>query len=89
MNTAFTNLVAEVILANNNVEDPDKLEYLNFYGKGGLLENMYWVFITNAFLSPILTVFDPSYLWKNVQRKLAERKGNKNQLTQMEANEYG
>jgi len=87
LNTAFTNLFAEIILASGDADNAsDRLDILNFYGKGGLLENMYWVFITNAFLSPILTVLDPTYLWKNVQRYWTERKGDQNSLTQMEAN---
>jgi len=53
---------------------------------GGLLENMFWVFITNALVAPSITYFDPLYYWKLFNQYLAERKGSKNKLTQMEAN---
>jgi len=61
---------------------------INLYGKGGLLENMYWVFITNAFLTPILAIFDPVYYMKLGFQWLAERKekkGQKNTMTQKQA----
>jgi len=85
MNTALTNLFAQLILASSGSVSSG-LENLNIYGKGGLLENMYYIFITNAFLPPILTILDPSYFLKLFQRRRLEKKGSHNKLTQMKAN---
>jgi len=88
INTAFTTLFAQVVLystlQNDNPFESD-FEKINFYGKGGLLENMFYIFISNAFLTPLLTYFDPLYLLKLYQRKQVLKKGGTNMITQQEA----
>ena len=94
MNTALTNLFAEFILASSDTEEQkleNGLQSINIYGKGGLLENIYWVFITNAFLTPALAIFDPMYILKRVQQFFVERKeakGGQNKMTQRDAHMY-
>jgi len=85
LNTAIVNMLSQLILTNADTLY-NRFQSLNFYGKGGLLENMYWVFITNALLFPLLTFFDPFYIWKVFWQRRAEKQGDKNKLTQMEAN---
>jgi len=91
LNTALTNLFAEFILARSNsdeVKAENGFQNINIYGKGGLIENMYWVFITNAFLTPALAIFDPMYILKRVQQFFVERKetkGGQNKMTQRDA----
>jgi len=46
---------------------------------------MYWVFITNAFLTPILTMIDPGYFVKLFSQHLATKKGDKLKITQKDA----
>jgi len=58
-----------------------------FYAKGGLVENMFYVFITNAFLTPALSYFDPMYFWKVHQRRKAIKLGENTKMTQKQANE--
>jgi len=86
LNTALTNLFAELILSQNNSEQEkaeNGFQDVNIYAKGGLLENMYWVFITNAFLTPVLAIFDPIYIMKRGFQWLAERKEKKGEKSTM------
>jgi len=85
LNTALINLFAQLILAKTDSVS-SSLENLNFYGKGGLLENMYYVFITNAFLPPLLNIFDSGYFFKLFKRYFLEKKGSSNKMNQMKAN---
>jgi len=53
------------------------------------LENVYWIFLLNVFLLPLFTLINPLYLYKLGKRAYIERKekkGEKNNMTQMEAN---
>jgi len=90
LNTALTNLLAEIILADGDQDSlSDRVSNLNFYGKGGLLENMYWVFITNGILSPFIGLFDPYYFYRRLKQYRLERnedRGITNNLTQSQAN---
>lgn len=49
---------------------------------------MYYVFITNAFLGPILNFFNPNYLVKRLKQNKAIKNGDNNTMTQAEANQY-
>jgi len=72
LNTAFTTLLAQIALHNAFKQDGSfelGLDAIPFYGKGGLVENMFYVFISNAFLTPILALLDPMYFLKLYQRK--------------------
>jgi len=89
LNSALSNLFAQVILADGHDTLASKIREINYYGKGGLLENIYWVFVTNALLPPLLTIFDLQYFWKRFKIYLVKRqesKGHRNTLTQSEAN---
>lgn len=89
LNTALTTLVAQIILYNQFSE----LGFINgllavpFYGKGGMVENMFFVFISNAFLTPIMNLFDPGYFFKLYKRKKALKQGDKSVMTQKEAHQ--
>jgi len=85
LNTALSTLIAEIILSQTGSLS-NTLQKLNFYGRGGLLENIYWVFILNMALMAILAVFDPEYIVKWIQRYVVRKQGKKNKVTQMEAN---
>jgi hypothetical protein len=88
LNTALTTVLAQILLYNAfGSTDSFKLGLLAvpFYGKGGLIENMFYVFITNAFLTPILSYFDPLYLYKLYERRKAVNKGENTPMTQREA----
>lgn len=88
LNTALTTLVAQIILYNQFRETGSFIQGLlavPFYGKGGLVENMFFVFISNAFLTPILNLFDPTYLLKLYKRKKAIKLGEQSTMTQKEA----
>jgi len=92
INTALTNLVAEVILSSeeNTTHTHSRLEEVNFYGKGGLLENMFWVFIISAIQSPALIIFDVGYFIKLLKRSevsKAAKRGQNITLTQKQAND--
>jgi len=107
LNSGLTNFFAQIILADDHGDFSNRVQNINYYGKGkrtfrnpevsysliigGLLENMYWIFVTNAILTPLVTIFDPVYLWKRFKIFLMERqeeKGVKNKLTQIQANGY-
>lgn len=78
-------MLAELILADPK-EGESRLEAINFYGKGGLLEGMFWVFITNAFMTPALTIFDPMYIMKRAMQYLKEKKNWFPKMTQQDLN---
>jgi len=61
---------------------------INFYGAGGLLINIHYVFIVNAIFTAINTVIDPSFLIRYFTRRKAVQKGQDSDLIQKEANEY-
>ena len=88
VNTAFTTLLAQVLVFNNFKKDPSLeggISAVSFYGAGGLLEDMFYVFITNAVLTPVFDFFDVFYIVKLCKRFFAERKGGRAKLTQQEA----
>jgi len=85
LNTALSTLFAQLILTLDD-SISNTLQKLNFYGKGGLLENIYWVFIINAVFMAVLTIIDPVYVAKWIRRYFVKKQGKNNTLTQMEAN---
>jgi len=46
---------------------------------------MYWVFITNAFLSPILALIDPMYFLQLYQQYRAKKNPDSLKITQKDA----
>lgn len=87
LNTALTTLTAQIILYNQFSELGfiDGLLAVPFYGKGGMVENMFFVFISNAYLTPLLNLFDFGYFIKLYKRKKALKLGEKSTMTQKEA----
>ena len=89
INTAFTSLLVEIALSSG-FASTDKViagvQNLNIFGKGGLIENMFSVFIVNAIYTPIYSLLDPFYFIGLFKQKLALRKGEDAIMTQEEAN---
>jgi hypothetical protein len=77
------NLLAKLVLADGGITAG--LESLNFYGQGGLITNMYYVFITNGLITPILNVINPGNLKKKMKQKKVLKQGKNNTLTQEQA----
>lgn len=88
VNTAFTTLLAQVVLYNHfqQTKSLEGIDSVSFYGEGGLLEDMFYVFITNAILTPFLDFFDINYMIRLYKRYKAKKKGGRSKLTQQEAN---
>ena len=84
INTAFTTLFAQLLTILIIGQD-DEAGTFNFYKQGGLLENIFYVFLSNAILTPLYTVLDPFYMWKRFQRKKALEAGVNCKLTQQSA----
>jgi len=90
INTALTLLFAKIVVSNHYMDvldTPSSIASLNFYGKGGLIENMYPVLIVNAFVNPFLVIFDPVYIFKLYNRRKALKDGPNSKLTQEQAHE--
>jgi len=86
INAAFTTLVAKTIVTTSfNDRKSEILQRANFYSAGGLMEAMFFVFITGALSTPISTFLDPWYYLKLFQRHRAS-KDTKN-LNQKQAHE--
>jgi len=87
-NTAFTPLIAKVALSvdfSSIVTAREGLQGTIFYGKGGLLESMYYIFIINAIVPPIMTILHPFRIIKHFKRKMLINKKQESTLTQYEA----
>ncbi len=54
---------------------------------GGILENMFYIFVINAILPPLLDLIHPFRIFKMWRRKKILLQGTKANLTQQEANE--
>lgn len=83
-NSAFSTLIVEFLLADTP-EGKDRLQSVNFYGPGGVLENIYWVFITNSVLTPFLTMFDFGYIFKVFRRIISANKDGTANMMQKDA----
>lgn len=49
---------------------------------------MYYVFLSNSFLQPILTVFNPGFYMKVAEQKYVEKQKKYLKMTQKQLNEY-
>jgi len=90
MNTALTTLFAKVVISmqlNSSANLVKDLKLADFYGSSGVVRTAFFVFITNSFVNPIVTIFDPPFLLKKVLRRKALKDGKNNNLTQAEAND--
>lgn len=79
------NLLAKLVLADGGISAG--LNSINFYNQGGLITNMYYVFITNAILGPVLTILNPGNLMKKMKQKKILKQGKENALTQEQAHQ--
>lgn len=57
----------------------------SWFTPGGLVVDMTWIFLSNAFISPLVYLLSPPYLFKRIRMWLAQR--NDKIMTQKEANE--
>ena len=81
INTAFTTFFAKVIVEEEGI---DHIEA--YFAEGAVVANMFYVFITNGFLSPILTYFDFAWYKKLFDQWRQAKKGEKSKMTQAQAN---
>ena len=84
INTTFTTLFAQLLTLLVLDDDADT-DTFNFYKQGGLLENMFYVFLSNAVLTPLLAIFDPFYVLKWWYRRQAMKDSNKREINQQQA----
>jgi len=87
INTAFTTIFAKLVSVVFHSAGDDTPDDFNFYRPGGLLENIYYVFISNATLSPLYNLMDPFHYIKLYKRKKAIELGEGNPITQQKAHE--
>jgi hypothetical protein len=89
LNTAITVLLAHLFLqwlnGYNVKKNPSQLTSDNVWGQGGLIEDLWSIFWSNAFVSPILNIIDPIYLWKLFKQKSMKEDGENCKLTQLDA----
>ena len=68
------------------------LVFHNIYGDGGLIYTEFYVFVTNAFVSPGLWLIDPWDWQKRILQQKIKKEvkdtNNKCAMTQKEANEF-
>ena len=81
INTAFTTFFAKVIVEKGGINNIEA-----YFAEGAVVSNMLFVFITNGFLSPILTYFDFAWYKKLFDRWRQAKKGDNSKLTQAQAN---
>lgn len=86
INTALTTLLAK-IAAFFSFGEKANSDIFNFYRRGGLLEDMFFVFLSNALSMPLYTLFHPRYLYKIYQQRKAIHSGPNCPLTQQKAHE--
>lgn len=88
INTAFTTLFAKLttlFFLGKEINILNDQDEFNFYTKGGLLENIFYVFISNALFTPLYTMFDPFYYWKLYDQRKALKQGKHCAMTQQKA----
>lgn len=89
--TGFIPLLAKIVIADNfssSLSFGDRFSTINIYGKGGLIENMYFVFIVHAFLTPLVTILDPSYFYKKWLQKKGADTEYCDKMTQRQAHRF-
>jgi hypothetical protein len=48
----------------------------NIYKAGGLIEDVFFMAVTNAFLSPLMRIVDIAYIVKKIMAKYSDRPSN-------------
>ena len=93
----FLNNIKEIVAAKIGAKTVDNsvslaiktyLKAINYYGGGGLMISIHYVFITNAIVTALNTVIDFSFFKKLFLRRKALKEGSNCKLTQKQANEY-
>jgi hypothetical protein len=81
LNTAITTLVAQIIIAGS-------VRLVPIFEPIGLVHSMFDVFISNAFITPLMIVLDVGYFMKqSKQKKLQEIEEHKHTIRQVEAHD--
>ena len=89
INTAFISLIVEIILSESYTVSNGILTNvykLDLYRKGGLIENMFFVFLINAFYVPVLDLLNPMHFYNKYKQKKALELGDSIVMTQQTAN---
>jgi len=89
VNTAFISLIVNIALSENFTVTPDvlsTLHKLNIYGGDGLLQNIFYVFISNTFFLPIYNLLDPFYFLNLYIQRQFLKLGDTAVVTQKTAN---
>ena len=90
VNTAFISLIANIVLSENYTFSFNvlaNLHKLSIYSPDGLLQNLFYVFVANTFVTPIFNLLDPLYFFQlYIQRKFLKL-GEHAVLTQKAAND--
>jgi len=89
VNTAFISLFANIFLSTEYTFSANilsNIHKLTIYSADGLLQNMFYVFITNTFVTPIFNLLDPEYFYKLFVRRKFLNLGDNAVTTQKEAN---
>jgi len=88
-------MAIKIILAQmiNSIANPVIIAYYiktstGFYKVGGLVDNTFMTSISLAIVPPIMTIFDPLYIWQKVKRLLKRRVSSKLYQNQKEHNIY-
>ena len=58
------------------------------FKEGGLITDLYSIFLTNAFVPIVMTYLNPWYAFRLYKRRKLEKEGGNSFVTQAEANEY-
>ena len=62
--------------------------YQVFVKSGGIIDTALINWVVLAFVPPITEIFHIKYLWYLIKTHMLRKKGDKNFITQIEANEY-
>jgi hypothetical protein len=62
------------------------IDVKNWFLSGGLVSDIFYIFLFTNFLDPVLYFFDVAYFGKKILREMERRKGKNSRLTQGEAN---
>ncbi|EAR87740.2 B-box zinc finger protein (macronuclear) [Tetrahymena thermophila SB210] len=83
INTALVPFVILLILSpSENLQDQNDQEFLQY-----VIQNIFFIFIGNAIFVPLVTMYEPEYLWKKIYRWWVVRNAPFCRKTQQQLNE--
>ncbi|KAL4499791.1 hypothetical protein ABPG72_017331 [Tetrahymena utriculariae] len=83
INTALVPFVILLILSpSENLQDQNDQEFLQY-----VIQNIFFIFIGNAIFVPLVTIYEPEYLWKKIYRWWVVRNAAFCRKTQQQLNE--